>query len=413
MIHLEREKYLHQIEQSLKPNRVVVITGLRGCGKSTLLEATVQRLRQAKPPVRIVRVDGETEPIDEKQLLEAARALGVGPSALCIDNGELIEGLFAALIAITANYDARILLTGHRTEGLEVAARESGALDAAIVPIFPFTYAEFLAYREKPESRDSLAEYARTGGLPASLLVEPGEAESNTLRGLLADSFVLRNILERRPVRNPGHLRTLLTLIARFTGEALSAREICAAFAADRLTLSPQAALDYLELCRESGLIEPVPVLNLDTGKPLETGFAWYFADNGLRSAFEPHDARWTDRAAENLVYLALREAGWKLSQGRVSVGGGRKERIAFVAEQGAFSGNASPDNVEAGIARRVYVQVAGAQTSAAEMLRKRRALLAPRDAWQRCLVDPEGAESDPEGITRKDLRELLLRGLG
>ena len=212
-------------------------------------------------------------------------ALGAGPSVLCLDNADGIEGLSEAIDEIARNYATTIFVAGKSAGFARELDRKLSAKPGTI-DIKPLSYREFLEYRGLDDSRLSLALYAKTGGLPETGMIATDSPYLSQFIRMIADSFLLTGIIEPNQIRNPGHIRKLLELVARSGGETLPARAICASFTAERLTISPQAALDYLGLCRDSGLIAPVRVLDIDRKKNIDAGEVWYFADSGLRAAF-------------------------------------------------------------------------------------------------------------------------------
>lgn len=398
MIQIERKKYLERVKKLRTSHRIIMITGLRGSGKTTFLASIAHELRGEKPPVRIVQLDGESGISTGRQLLAEARALGAGPSALCLDNADTIDGLPEAIDEIARNYATTIFVAGRGASLARELDRKLSAKPGRI-DIMPLSYREFLEYRGLDDSRLALALYAKTGGLPETGILAPDSPYASQFLRMMANSFLLSGIIEPNQIRNPGHIRKLLELVARSGTETLPARAICASFAAERLTISPQAALDYLGLCRDAGLIVPVKVLDIDRKKTVDSGDVWYFADAGLRAAFV-HKASPAeiDRAYVNLVYLHLVDSGWTVTQGRVDSLRQTKEAISFVCEKDG---------------KRIYVQTTGNSATAGERLRKRNALLAIRDAWPKYLVDPDGETGEDDGIRQVYLRDLLAGRTG
>lgn len=397
MKHIQRSTYMQKIDSMRKTHRIILVSGLSGSGKSSVLSEIIHRLRAEQPPVRIVQAGLGGETLSGKQLLTEAKALGTGTSALCVDNADPVTDIAATLGEICRKYDTTVFITGKNGALLESRLTGTGSPSCAVLRCWPFSYAEFLEFHDLPESRQAFELYARTGGLPDTGITSP---DNPAMAGWLvhrANSFVLSDIVESVSIRNPSHVRALLRLVARSTGEALTARQICESFAADRLTISPQSALDYLSACRDSGLLVPVPVFDLNREKIIDAGIAWYFADNGLRSAFASKSPTEMDRATENLTLLRLLDDGWTVTQGRVNLGPAVRERISFVCERGE---------------ERRYLQIIGNHATSAERLRKRKALLAVHDAWPKYSIDADTDESQSFGVIRLEPRDFLRTGL-
>jgi predicted AAA+ superfamily ATPase len=399
---IERQKYIDLIFEERKQHRILLLAGLHGVGKTTLLNTASHALKGEQPPVRILHIKPEDGIANGQDLVLASRALGVGKSALFLDNADLVEDLPKALAEILDKYTATIFLSGRNTNvlrtELEPPFGKEGQNELSTIRVNPLSYGEFLEAWDLSESREAFELYARSGGLPQSLMIDPRTPAAGDFARIRADAFILTELVEPNGIRNPAHLRELLSIAAQCTGSAIPARLVRDSFADRRITISPQAAIDYLGLCEKSGILVPVPVLDLDKKRTLDSADVWYFGDSGLRAPFVKKDtAAEFARAEENLAYLKLVDDGWSVRRGRIGFGRQMKEDISFVCERNG---------------KRVYAQMIPNTATSGERLRKREALLAVRDAWPRFLIEAVPSEGDNDGITELLPRELLLSGL-
>lgn len=398
-MYLERMHVHNSISQAQSQRRMVLVTGIRRSGKTALLRNVIQSMRSSRPPIRIVHIEPDSEGWTERRLVNEAKALGVGPSALVIDNAERIGTLTEALAEIERRHAPWMLISGIRTQQLEEILGSRFA--PLVVRVSPFSYPEFLSFTGMTDSSAAFSLYTHRGGLPENLSYIGDESLSLRIRALAADSFILTEILENGPVRNPRHLKKVLSLVVRYSGENLPARQICAALAADRISISPQSAVDYLDAARKSGLIVPVPAYDISKRKILETGTVRFCADTGFREPFlagipvSVHSE--TDHAVENCIFLSLQSSFDLVYRGRVDLDSRNREEVSFVCEGGG---------------KRVYIQIIGSSTGLRASERKKKALLSIRDGWKKILVSngPEGTGED--GILTVSPRKLLLGGI-
>ncbi len=399
---ISRPLLLERVLVQAESGTIICLNGLPGSGKSTLLGEITRSLRTRVPPVRLVSVNtqsGENTRVTEKTgLLNAAKALGVGPSALIIDDADSIAGLPQALERIIREHSVTVFLAEKKAGSLSDLSGHKEALRINTITVSPLLYPEFLEIHNRRASPSELELYAEAGGLPRAALLAPGSADSLALLSMIGDSFMLKNLIERFSVRNASHIRLLLEFAASHTGAPVPAREVSAWFGERRQTISPQAVLDYLEYCAASGILLRMPVHDLDKGKDLDSGQVYYFGDTGLRTAFLGTEES-GDRlqAMENLVLLRLRYDLWNVRQGRVQLKGRDRQKITFICEK---------EN------SRVYVQLSDPGSSFEERLRERTSLLCVRDAWPKILIDSLSENSTSDGIRSVTLTEVLSRGL-
>lgn len=389
-----RKTLIEKVLSAPESKRILFLEGVHRSGKSFCLSSIVRELRSSTPPVHAIHIGKGHDLRKGEELLDASRGLGVGPSALCVDDAHRIEGLMEALETLLSGHECRIILTGSRPTALAETLERRFAEKLQRVPVMPLSYGEWLEALQRRDSSEDFTRYLRQGGLPDSwLFPEDPERSMGDLTAMRVDSFLLREIVEGGSFRHPAALRPLLTLLANHMGEILSARQIRDALG--EKALSAQSVLEYQEAARLSGLIIPAGVEDLTAGRELQSAQVWYFADGGLLSAFAAGGGiAERDRLVRNCLFLALRGAGWTVKQGRIDTGRDRREEITFVCEKEGS---------------RIYVQTVGNGASSAERARKHQALLSVRDAWPKYLMDPSGPEDGRE-VSADGVRLIIPR---
>lgn len=383
-----------RVLESRKTHRIILIGGLPGTGTQEFLASVTHELKSEKPPVRIVFFHHD-DTTGTRDILQQARALGVGPSVFVMENADKVSGLAEALDRIVSEYSATVFITARHEKVLETELRPIFGKLLNVLRLPPLSYPEFLEAVNLRDSMQSLELYAENGGLIHHALLPPDSPDRFTLLRFRAHSFILEEIIERYTVRNPRALRELLRFVARHSGESFSSRQIQEAFASRHITISPQAVLDYLGYCAESGILVPVPVYDLNRKKTLDSGMSWYFGDSGLRCAFTDREHPGAfDRAIANLLFLYLVDSGWDVQQGRILRSNGNRDDISLICNRAG---------------ERLYFQIAGSTATAEELLRRRSALLSIRDGWPKYMIGAYGGEKPADGIRYLSARDLLM----
>lgn len=398
MIQISRTNCLQSL---LKPRtegaRLIILNGLPGCGKTSLLNDLETELRHEKPPLRIVRVNG-AEGEDSESLLKESRALGLGPSALLIDDISLINDADSTCRSILESYVNTTIWTAcaYRDDA-EQLEKACGSI-SRLVYIPPLLYPEFCTLHGVEAGPASLDAYALLGGMPATGIFTPGSQQAQIVLKSVTDSFILRHIIERNAVRNPFQLRQLLGLVAGSVGTPLSSRSMCSRFAENRSTISPQGVLDYLGFAASCGLLLKIPRHNRLDGEVLEGGAVWYFADTGYKSALgKTSDTADLARSHLNLAVIRLVSDGWQISQ-------------AAGSRNPTYAGSALFTCRKQGRTKHLFVISPAA--GRASPAKARTELLGIPDAWPKIIAGPEGLTEKDDGITVTGLGHLLSCGL-
>ncbi len=254
------------LARALRQAPVVCLLGPRQCGKSTL----AARLAPARPYLTL----------DDDTLLAAAQADPGGfvaglPATVTLDEIQRAPGLLRAIkLAVDrGRRPGRFLLTGSADLLTLPTVSESLAGRMEIVRLHGLTEAEkrrrpgrFLArllggsFRTRivdaaPAPRD-LVRRLLEGGFPEAMRRPP--ARLRQWQRAYVESLVERDARDVATLRNPGHLRSLLTLLALQTAQLLNINAAAAHLGIRRETVENHlAALERLFLVRRLSAWRP------------------------------------------------------------------------------------------------------------------------------------------------------------
>ncbi|MCF8233134.1 MAG: ATP-binding protein [Bacteroidales bacterium] len=193
-----------EIDLKLLPKFTTIISGIRRCGKSTL----VRQFLHDKSPVYYTNFEDiilASFELKDFAKLEAIFKEKYGPNGIFFfDEIQNING-WEKYIRQLVDQGEQVILTGSNASMLsaELGTRLTGR--QITKELFPFSYREFLWFRQKKHSLEIFREYLQKGGFPEYLKTNDNDILSN----LFQDIFY-RDVLQRNDLRNENAIKTLL-----------------------------------------------------------------------------------------------------------------------------------------------------------------------------------------------------------
>jgi hypothetical protein len=293
-----RKKLLDR-EQNLPndSNQIVIVSGVRRCGKSVLIrksffEPEFGLYLNFEDP-RLVNFEMADFP-----KLEVIRD-ELGKSAILLDEVQGVEGweIFARALHEKSQ---KLFLTGSNASMLsrELGTRLTGRYKQ--IELFPFSYNEFLRFKNLSPGESSFESYFQLGGFPEYL----ENQDQEYLRTLLRD-ILTRDVAVRRNIANENHLIRLGVFLASNVGNEFSYSRI-----ANLLEIkSVRTLIDYCDFLEESYLFDLIPMYSTSIRKQVANPKKPYCIDIALAAANSISLSKDLGRRLENLVYLHLRRS--------------------------------------------------------------------------------------------------------
>ena len=394
-----RPLYTESIKRYMYQNIIKVLVGQRRVGKSVLLVQTMELVRQEKPLANIVFINKEDLAFDNiKNYLDlvayAEQRQKTGTeNLLFIDEVQDIVDFEKALRHFQSKNEWDIYITGSNAKLLsgELATFLSGRYIE--IKVFALSYTEFLDFHNLANNNESLLKYIRYGGLPYLINLS---LEDNIVFDYLKNIYaaiLYKDIIARHNIRNVGFLDKLILFLADNTASIVSAKSINDFLKSQKITISHNVILDYLNFLCEAFFLFKAKRNDLKGKKILEFGEKYYFEDLGIRHAIGGYKNDDINKILENIVYLNLLINGYDVSVGKL----GDKE-IDFVADK---AGN------------RIYVQVAFTIPDKKTKEREFGNLLLIKDNFRKIVVSMDEIQVGFfEGIEHIHLRQFLTASL-
>jgi len=324
------------IEELIKPGRVLVIYGPRRVGKTTLVQEFLGRTElkyrsDVGDNIRIAEILGSRD-LD--------RILGhvEGLELYVIDEAQLVPEVGTGLKLLADHRpDLQVIATGSSSFDLAQNIGEPLVGRKKTITLYPLSQRELLSeYANRAELKEHLSDFLIYGSYPGVITSKTREEKLDYLDELVG-SYLLRDILALKQVKSSAILVNLLKLLAFQIGNEVSLNEI-----ATQLHINARTVSRYLDLLEKSFVIVRLGSFSRNLRSEIAQKSKYYFLDNGVRngviSQFNSLDSRndigqlwenfiFTERL-KNRAYRSIRKQVyfWRTYQG---------QEVDFVEESG------------------------------------------------------------------------------
>lgn len=234
-----------------------------------------------------------------------------GANLLVIDEAQKIPDIGYVLKLIVDSFeDLKIIVTGSSTFVVANLTGEPLTGRKYVIMLYPVSENEFRQF-EKPEERyDNLLQRLVYGNMPEILSIIDAGDKTAYLRELVT-SYLLKDVLAFKNIKNSSKLIDLLKLIAYQTGNEVSLEEL-----GRQIGMSKNTVEKYLDLLSKVFVVYRLNGFSRNLRKEVVKNSKWYFFDNGIRNAivanFNPVSLRddvgmlWENyMMSERIKYLA------------------------------------------------------------------------------------------------------------
>ncbi len=278
-------------------SQALVITGVRRCGKTILLKELAQSLPGyyylSFEDVRLTPFEATDFIKTEEVFLEEFGKCDY----LLFEEIQNVPG-WEFYIRQKLDQKRHVIISGSnaRLFSLEPGTHLTGRhLD---FELFPFSYQEYLVFKNTTAGLSSFQKYLTLGGFPEFLISRKKEY----LQLLLID-VLMRDIAVKHAVRNVKVLKEMTVFLLSNIGKDYSYHSIRRVFSLGAVT----TVIDYISFLEESYLLFSIPKFDHSPKNQLVNPKKIYAVDNGLALANSLSFSSDMGRMLENLVFLMLR----------------------------------------------------------------------------------------------------------
>ena len=369
---------------------------MRRVGKSTLLKLHAEALRLKFPSVEILEIDKESMDWDHIQTGKELYDIAIekfqgkqGPFVIMVDEVQDIEDWERGVASLFNKRNVDIYLTGSNAKvfSSELSSRLSGR--HIEIPIHPLVYPEFLEFSGLSDGEEAWGRFLLQGGMPGIHAISKEDKVVFEYLGAVADTVLLKDVIQRHAIRNPRLLQRLLHFSLDTSGSPLSAKRIADYLKSQNIRCSVDTILEYLSFFVDARVLSRISRHDLRGKRVLEVHEKYYSADHGLRNAMLGHRTQDIGIQLETIICNHLLATGHKVEVGRWDA-----YELDFVATKDGL---------------RTDIQVAYLLSEEKTLEREIRPLRAIGDNYPRMiLIMDSHFREDHEGIRWMNIREFL-----
>lgn len=267
-----------QLLESIRPGKVLVLSGARRVGKTILLKKISEQLKSD-----FLFVNGEDFAVQEalkRRTIQNYRNFLGNRKILIIDEAQKIEDIGSILkLMIDSIEDLKIIISGSSSFDISNLTGEPLTGRKINFTLFPISESEIIESETELQRKDNLIERLIYGNYPEIISINDRNEKKEYLTEII-NSYLLKDILIYDKIKNSSKIFNLLRLIAFQVGNEVSYQEL-----GSQLSMSKNTIERYLDLLSKVYVLHKVEGFSKNLRKEVTKQPKWYFIDNGIRNA--------------------------------------------------------------------------------------------------------------------------------
>lgn len=266
-----------QFKQWMFRGKVLILIGSRQVGKTTLISEISKGF--AQEDVLFVNCDeSDVRAVLENSSSTVLKSFIGSKKLFIIDEAQRVKGigLTLKLIADTLK-EVQVIATGSSAFDLRNELEEPLTGRKIVIELFPISTQEMVNHTSYIEEKRMLEQRMIYGMYP-EIINNPTDAKK--LLKELSDSYLFKDILSYKDIRQPDALRKLLTALSLQVGSEVSYNELGNLIGLDKETVER-----YIDLLEKSFVVFRLTSLSRNGRNELKKSRKIYFYDNGVRNA--------------------------------------------------------------------------------------------------------------------------------
>ena len=393
---IERKYYLDKLIRVIDTPDIKVITGVRRSGKSKLLEALQKYIDKNYDNANIIHINYNLKKYDkintgdllyefvDKQFVNGK------DNFLLIDEIQKCKDFEETINSFHAEERFKIFITGSNAFLLssDLATLFTGRTFE--IPIFPFSFKEYMIYYKNDNIYNSFDKYIKDGGMSGSYLYQEDEDKSAYLKDIY-ETLIIRDVVQKYKIKNKDLLNKLSDYLLDNISNITSSYKIEKTLRSNKLVAEHKTINRYIEYLCNAFAFYRVRRYDIKGKKYLVSQDKYYLSDHSFRRAILGKKNMDYGRVLENIVAIELLRRGYEIYVGTLY-----NKEIDFVAMKKD---------------EQIYIQVSENINDSKTLEREITPLLSIKDGYKKMIITRLNHESYlSEGIEIVDIADWLLK---
>lgn len=391
--YIKRTRYINQIKNFINKDIIKVLIWQRRVGKSYILFQIMDELTHTmgvseKEIIYINKEDIKWDTIkDYSDLYTAVKDY----KYIFIDEIQDIISWEKAIRSLQSSWNHDIYITWSNSNLLstELSTLLSGRYVS--FHIYPLNYWEFLEFHSLISGKESFLKYIKFWGLPYLKNLTLDEEIVYSYLKDVVNTIILKDVVSRNNIRNVDFYKKLITYLASETGNIFSAKSISDYLKSQKINMSPNIVLNYIENSINASFLKKVQRYDIKGKRLFELKEKYYFTDIWIKnSLLGSYNTIHISGILENIVFNNLECLGWG-----VTVWEFQDKEVDFVCERNG---------------KKMYIQVAYLLESEKTLKREFAPLLVIQDSWPKYVISmDDDVSGNKEWVEWKNIDTFLL----
>ena len=272
-----KREILNLIKERFFQKKAIILVGPRQVGKTTLLNQIIEENKQSET-LFLNCDEPETLQILENVSSTELKNLIGNKKIILIDEAQRVEKIGITLKLITDNIpNIQLIVTGSSAFDLRSRLNEPLTGRKFEYQLYPFSTAELINATSILEEK-RLLEQRMIYGMYPDVVNNSTSAQKILIE--LSNSYLFKDILMYKDIRNPDVLTKLLTALSLQLGNEVSYNEL-----GNTIGVKSETVERYVELLEKVFIIFRLQSLSRNLRNELKKSRKIYFYDNGVRNA--------------------------------------------------------------------------------------------------------------------------------